>query len=49
MNLPIHYAFEGSEVRALMLDGEPWFVAGDVSSALAYAEASKMTDRKSVV
>lgn len=43
MNLPIHYAFEGSEVRALMLDGEPWFVAGDVSSALAYAEASKMT------
>ncbi|AZD84924.1 Phage antirepressor protein [Pseudomonas chlororaphis subsp. aureofaciens] len=43
MSLPIQYVFEGNEVRALMINGEPWFVAGDVSCALAYAEASKMT------
>lgn len=32
--LPIQYAFEGHEVRALMINGEPWFVAADVLSSL---------------
>lgn len=31
------------EVRAVLIDGEPWFVAGDVAGALAYTEATKMT------
>jgi len=34
MTLPIQYAFEGSEVRALMINGEPWFVARDVVNAI---------------
>ncbi|WDG45762.1 BRO-N domain-containing protein [Pseudomonas chlororaphis] len=43
MNLPTQYAFEGNEVRALMLNGEPWFVAADVSAALQYRIAGDMT------
>lgn len=43
MTLPIPYAFEGNEVRALMINGEPWFVATDVALALSYAEAKDMT------
>lgn len=34
MSLPIHYAFEGTEVRVVMISGEPWFVASDVCAAL---------------
>lgn len=34
MTLPIQYAFEGHEVRALMINAEPWFVASDVLAAL---------------
>lgn len=34
MTLPIQYAFEGREVRALMINGEPWFVARDVVNAI---------------
>ncbi|SED27126.1 Bro-N domain-containing protein [Pseudomonas marginalis] len=34
MTLPIQYVFESHEVRALMVNGEPWFVATDVLSAL---------------
>lgn len=34
MTLPIQYAFEGHEVRALMINGEPWFVATDVLGSL---------------
>lgn len=34
MSLPIQYAFEGHEVRVLMINGEPWFVARDVVTAL---------------
>lgn len=34
MSLPIQYAFEGHEVRVLMIQGEPWFVAADVLSAM---------------
>ncbi|AZC49676.1 BRO-N domain-containing protein [Pseudomonas chlororaphis] len=43
MNLPLQYAFEGNEVRAIMLNGEPWFVAADVSAALQYRIAGDMT------
>lgn len=35
MTLPIQYAFEGTEVRVVMINGEPWFVAADVCQALA--------------
>lgn len=43
MTLPIQYAFEGTPVRIVMVQGEPWFVASDVASALHYAEAKDMT------
>ncbi len=43
MTLPIQCAFEGHEVRVLMIQGAPWFVANDVASALHYSEASAMT------
>jgi len=34
------YNFEGSSVRALEIDGEPYFVGKDVAEALGYANAS---------
>ncbi|HHK4504330.1 TPA: Bro-N domain-containing protein [Pseudomonas aeruginosa] len=34
MTLPLQYAFEGTEVRVVMISGEPWFVASDVCAAL---------------
>lgn len=39
----IPFKFEAREVRTLLIDDQPWFVASDVSAALAYTEASKMT------
>lgn len=42
MNLST-FKFEFREVRAVTVDGAPWFVATDVSSALEYSEASAMT------
>lgn len=33
------------DVRALSIDGEPWFVASDVAKALGYRDAEKMTRR----
>lgn len=43
MSLPIQYAFEGTEVRVVMINGEPWFVAADVALALEYRDAEKLT------
>ncbi|MFT2186340.1 BRO family protein [Pseudomonas putida] len=43
MNHPIHRTFEKHNVRLLLIDGAPWFVANDVSAALLYSEASAMT------
>ncbi|MBT2371952.1 BRO-N domain-containing protein [Pseudomonas fluorescens] len=43
MSLPIQYTFEGNEVRTLLVNGEPWFIAADVAAALEYREAEKMT------
>lgn len=34
MTLPIQYAFEGTEVRVVMIQGEPWFVGCDACAAL---------------
>ena len=34
------YKFEGANVRTVEIDGEPWFVAKDVTDALGYANGS---------
>jgi prophage antirepressor-like protein len=39
----IPFNFDSHEIRTLLIDGQPWFVAGDVASALEYREAEKMT------
>lgn len=39
----IPFNFNDRNVRILIKDGEPWFVAGDVSSVLEYASAKDMT------
>ncbi len=39
--LPFH--FDTREVRTLLIDDQPWFVAADVSAALEYRIASDMT------
>ncbi|GAA3384441.1 BRO-N domain-containing protein [Streptomyces racemochromogenes] len=31
------FAYEGSEVRTVLVDGEPWFVGADVTAILGYA------------
>jgi prophage antirepressor-like protein len=38
----IPFRFEAVEVRTLLVGGEPWFVASDVSSALKYRDAFNM-------
>lgn len=48
MNDTIIRAFESARfgtIRALSLDGEPWFVATDVAKALGYGDATHMTRR----
>ncbi len=37
------FRFGAHGVRALLADGEPWFVAGDVAAVLGYDRASNMT------
>lgn len=39
----IPFKFDASEVRTLLLDDQPWFVAADVSAALEYSVPSAMT------
>ena len=34
------FNFESRQVRIVMIDGEPWFVARDVAGALGYSQAS---------
>lgn len=43
MNHPIHRTFENHNVRLVLINGAPWFIANDVSAALLYSEASAMT------
>lgn len=38
----IPFRFEAKEVRTLLIDDQPWFVASDVSSALQYRDAFNM-------
>lgn len=40
---PTIFNFRSTEVRALVLEGEAWFVASDVAKALGYPEAKDMT------
>lgn len=37
------FDFNGAQTRALLIDGEPWFVAADVAAILGYRMASDMT------
>ena len=39
----VEFAFDGSSVRVVMRDGEPWFVAADVAAVLGYSETYSMT------
>lgn len=38
------YIFEGNNVRALLMDNEPWFVGKDVASVLGYKRPTKAVD-----
>ena len=40
MSSIVPYNFEGASVRALEIDGEPWFVGKDVAEALGYVDPS---------
>lgn len=37
----VPFDFDGVSVRAILRDGQPWFVAADVCAALDYSSASK--------
>ncbi|HIH0362171.1 TPA: BRO-N domain-containing protein [Pseudomonas aeruginosa] len=41
----IQYAFEGTEVRVVMISGEPWFVASDVCAALSLPNTTMALSR----
>jgi prophage antirepressor-like protein len=38
-----HFQFEAREVRTLLIDDQPWFVAADVAISLQYRDAGKLT------
>ena len=38
----IPFQFDSREVRTLLIDDQPWFVAADVAAALAYRDAGNM-------
>lgn len=40
---PQPFDFNGQQVRVVMIDSEPWFVATDAASVLGYSVASAMT------
>lgn len=39
------FQYAGQQVRTVIVDGEPWFVAADVAAILGYRMASDMTRR----
>lgn len=43
MILPMEFSFDGSGVRVVLVDGEPWWVAADVAQSLEYRIAGDMT------
>jgi prophage antirepressor-like protein len=45
LGLPTEFRFDESPVRAVMYDGEPWFIAKDVCDILDIAEPSMALSR----
>ncbi|MED5490840.1 MAG: Bro-N domain-containing protein [Pseudomonadota bacterium] len=43
MSQPIEFVFDAKPVRVVLVNGEPWWVASDLSRALEYRDAEKMT------
>ena len=41
----VPFSFESHEVRVVMLEQSPWWIAMDVSSVLDYSDAEAMTRR----
>jgi prophage antirepressor-like protein len=39
------FSYEGRQVRTVLVNGEPWFLAADVAAVLGYRMASDMTRR----
>lgn len=39
-NAVLDFNFEGHDVRAIAIDGEPWFVGKDVAMALGYKDTT---------
>lgn len=39
------FNYDGAQVRVVMIDGEPWFIAQDVAAILEYSATSAMTRR----
>lgn len=42
-NQIIPFEFSGFEVRTLLLNGEPWFIAKDIAETLGYSDTDKAT------
>lgn len=38
----MEFSFDGAAVRVVLVDGEPWWVAGDVAQSLEYRDAGNM-------
>lgn len=45
VGLPTEFRFDESQVRAVMHDGEPWFIAKDVCDILDIADPSMALSR----
>lgn len=45
MTAPVLFDYSGQPVRTVLVDNEPWFVAGDVAAILGYRMASDLTRR----
>ncbi|MHC5253184.1 phage antirepressor [Listeria kieliensis] len=45
MNELINFNFEGTEIRTVLINNEPYFVGKDVASVLGYSETNSMTKR----
>ena len=43
-NNVLDFNFEGHDVRAIAIDGEPWFVGKDVAEALGYGKGNSITN-----
>ena len=39
------FNFNGVELRGLLIDGEPWFIALDVAAVLEYSDGEAITRR----